>query len=179
VEGRKRKRRRATINICTAGSEDQIAGKDHRERSDSQMDGPLAEEIKIRNRTGDWITITNSAHIEFMSETLPVRVGDALGVPYCDMCALYSHDPGTIVDDRAMVFQFHHGGGGGGCWEGLLCPSCEEAFDKDELSIQCQGDDDDEDFPSCEGTKCICMCNMLDCKAAVTRGTYVVKPSSW
>ena len=142
------------------------------------MDGPLATEIKIRNPNGGWITITNADHIEFMSETLPVRVGDAQSVPYCSMCALYSHDPGTIVDDRAMVFQFHHGGDGG-CWEGLICPSCEEAFTEDELSIQCQGDDEEESFSSFEGAKYICRCQILDCKAAVTRGTYVVKSSSW
>ena len=161
------------MEVPAAGSEDQMAGKDHRERSDT-MDGPLATEIEIRNPNGDWITITNPAHIEHMSETLDLDMVYALGVTYCAICAMLSNSV-TIIDDRAMVYRFHHWAGGG-CWDSPICPACEKEFDEDDLSIQCQGDD--EDFPSCK-TDCICSCQMLDCQAAVNAGTYVVKPSSW
>ena len=151
------------------------------------MDGPLAEEIKIRNRTGGWITITNRAHIEHMSETIDLRLADALGVTYCEICANMSNtgdmDAVAILDNRAMLYQFHRWFGTGGCWEGYICPDCEDQLPEDYISIHCkddeEDDEEDEDLPSCEGAKCICRCQMLDCQAAVTRGTYVVKASSW
>ena len=147
------------------------------------MDEPLAKEIRIRNPNGGWTTITNSAHIEHMSETLTLRVAEALGVTYCSICANVDgmvDDPDAVVilDDHALVYQFHHWFGGA-CWEGYICPGCEDQLPEDYIYIQCQGEDEDEDLPSCEGAKCICRCQILDCKAAVTRGTYVVKPSSW
>ncbi len=145
------------------------------------MDGPLATEIQIRNPNGDWITITNRAHIEHMSETLDLRVADALGVTYCNICAnmadMGDMDAVVILDDHALLYQFHHWFGIGGCWEGHVCPDCEGQFDDDYISIQCK-DDDEDSLSGCDND-CICKCQILDCKAAVTRGTYVVKASSW